>query len=99
MKPRVTPLLPLVLMAFLGLLTLWLQYAVLEGFGGDAKPPGHDPDSIVVADEYARDGPSLGQQAQRDVVAADVHRRRRAVERALNLRAGRVTSRVNDSSP
>src|SRR6266853_911155 len=47
MKPRVTPLLPLVLMAFLGLLTFWLQYGVLEGFGGDAKPVGHDPDSIV----------------------------------------------------
>jgi lipopolysaccharide export system protein LptC len=47
MKARVTPLLPLVLMAFLGLLTLWLQYAVLEGPGGDAKPVGHDPDSIV----------------------------------------------------
>jgi len=47
MKTRVTPLLPLVLMAFLGMLTLWLQYAVLEGPGGDAKPVGHDPDSIV----------------------------------------------------
>ena len=47
MKPRVTPLLPLVLMAFLGLLTLWLQYAVLEGSGGDAKPARHDPDAIV----------------------------------------------------
>ncbi len=47
MKPRVTPLLPLVLMAFLGLLTLWLQYAVVEGAGGDAKSVGHDPDSIV----------------------------------------------------
>src|SRR5207248_4542127 len=47
MKPRVTPLLPLVLMAFLGLLTLWLQYAVVEGFGGDSKSTGHDPDSIV----------------------------------------------------
>jgi lipopolysaccharide export system protein LptC len=47
MKTRVTPLLPLVLMAFLGLLTLWLQYAVLDAPGGDAKPAGHDPDSIV----------------------------------------------------
>ena len=47
MKMRVTPLLPLVLMAFLGLLTLWLQYAVLEGSGGDAKPARHDPDAIV----------------------------------------------------
>jgi len=34
-------------MAFLGLLTLWLQYAVVEGFGGDSKSTGHDPDSIV----------------------------------------------------
>jgi lipopolysaccharide export system protein LptC len=34
-------------MAFLGLLTLWLQYAVLEGSGGDAKPARHDPDAIV----------------------------------------------------
>jgi lipopolysaccharide export system protein LptC len=34
-------------MAFLGLLTLWLQYAVVEGFGGDAKSARHDPDSIV----------------------------------------------------
>ncbi len=47
MKTRVTPSLPVVLMAFLGLLTLWLQYAVLDGPGGDAKPAGHDPDSIV----------------------------------------------------
>jgi lipopolysaccharide export system protein LptC len=46
-KPRVTPLLPLALMAFLGLLTLWLQYTVLEGSGGDTKPVGHDPDAIV----------------------------------------------------
>ena len=47
MKTRVTPLLPLALMAFLGVLTLWLQYAVLESSGGDAKPARHDPDSIV----------------------------------------------------
>lgn len=47
MKTRVTPLLPLVLMAFLGLLTLWLQYAVVEGSSGDAKSARHDPDSIV----------------------------------------------------
>ena len=47
MKTRVTPLLPLVLMAFLGLLTLWLQYAVLDSPGGEAKPARHDPDSIV----------------------------------------------------
>ncbi|HMH17445.1 MAG TPA: LPS export ABC transporter periplasmic protein LptC [Burkholderiales bacterium] len=47
MRPRVTPLLPLALMAFLGLLTLWLQYTVMEGSGGDVKPVGHDPDAVV----------------------------------------------------
>ena len=47
MRARVTPLLPLALMAFLGLLTLWLQYAVREGAGGDSRPPTHDPDAIV----------------------------------------------------
>jgi lipopolysaccharide export system protein LptC len=47
MRARVTPLLPLALMAFLGLLTLWLQYAVREGAGGDSRPPSHDPDAIV----------------------------------------------------
>ena len=47
MKTRVAPLLPLALMAFLAVMTLWLQYVVLEDFGGDAKPVGHDPDSIV----------------------------------------------------
>ena len=47
MRARVTPLLPLALMAFLGLLTLWLQYAVREGAGGDSRPPSHDPDAII----------------------------------------------------
>jgi lipopolysaccharide export system protein LptC len=47
MKPRVTPLLPLALMALLGLLTLWLQYAVREGAGSEARPPEHEPDAIV----------------------------------------------------
>jgi lipopolysaccharide export system protein LptC len=47
MKTRVTPLLPLALMALLGLLTLWLQYAVREGAGGDSQAPGHEPDAIV----------------------------------------------------
>src|SRR5690242_21730867 len=47
MKTRVTPLLPLALMAFLGVLTLWLHYAVLESAGSDPRAPGHDPDSIV----------------------------------------------------
>src|SRR5206468_4155068 len=47
MRARVTPLLPLALMAFLGLLTLWLQYAVREGAGGDSRPPSHNPDAII----------------------------------------------------
>lgn len=47
MRTRVTPLLPLALMAFLGLLTLWLQYAVREGAGGDSRLPSHDPDAII----------------------------------------------------
>jgi lipopolysaccharide export system protein LptC len=47
MKTRVTHLLPLALMAFLGALTLWLQYAVREGESGDPKSPGHDPDAVV----------------------------------------------------
>ena len=47
MKTRVAPLLPLALMAFLGLLTLWLQYAVREGAAGESRPPEHEPDAIV----------------------------------------------------
>lgn len=47
MRARVTPLLPLALMAFLGLLTLWLQYAVREGAGGDLRPLSHEPDAII----------------------------------------------------
>ena len=47
MKTRVTPLLPLALMAFLGLLTLWLQYAVSEGTGVELRPPEHEPDATV----------------------------------------------------
>jgi lipopolysaccharide export system protein LptC len=46
-KTRVAPLLPLALMGFLGLLTLWLQYAVREGAGGEPRVPGHEPDAIV----------------------------------------------------
>jgi len=34
-------------MAFLGLLTLWLQYAVREDAGGDSRPPSHEPDAII----------------------------------------------------
>jgi len=47
MKARVAPLLPLALMAFLGMLTLWLQYAVREGAEGESRPPEHEPDAIV----------------------------------------------------
>lgn len=47
MKTRVTHLLPLALMLFLGAMTLWLQYAVLDGGGGEAKPAGHEADAIV----------------------------------------------------
>jgi lipopolysaccharide export system protein LptC len=47
MKMRVTPLLPLALMALLGLLTLWLQYAVRGGAGVEARPPVHEPDAVV----------------------------------------------------
>ena len=47
MKTRVAPLLPLALMAFLGVLTLWLQYAVREGAGIESKAPAHEPDAIV----------------------------------------------------
>jgi lipopolysaccharide export system protein LptC len=34
-------------MAFLGLLTLWLQYAVRGGAAGDSRAPEHEPDAIV----------------------------------------------------
>ncbi len=47
MKTRVAPLLPLVLMLFLATLTLWLQYAVLEGSGIQGKPAMHEPDATV----------------------------------------------------
>jgi lipopolysaccharide export system protein LptC len=47
MKTRVTPLLPLALMALLGMLTLWLQYAVRDGESGEHRPPEHEPDAIV----------------------------------------------------
>ena len=47
MKTRVTPLLPLALMALLGMLTLWLQYAVRDGQSGEPRPPEHEPDAIV----------------------------------------------------
>jgi lipopolysaccharide export system protein LptC len=47
MKARVTHLLPLALMLFLGAMTLWLQYVVLEDTGAEAKPAGHDADAIV----------------------------------------------------
>ena len=47
MKTRVAHLLPMSLMLLLAALTLWLQYAVLDGSGGNAKPAGHDPAGIV----------------------------------------------------
>lgn len=47
MNSRVTPLLPLALMAFLGAVTLWLHYAVLEGSGAEARAARHDADAIV----------------------------------------------------
>ena len=47
MKTRVAPLLPLALMTFLAALTLWLQYTVREGAGGESRPPGHEPDAII----------------------------------------------------
>ena len=47
MKARVAHLLPVSLMLLLAALTLWLQYAVLDGSGGGAKPAGHDPAGIV----------------------------------------------------
>jgi len=47
MKVRATHLLPLTLMLLLAAMTLWLQYVVLEGAGGEAKPPQHEADAIV----------------------------------------------------
>ena len=47
MKTRVAHLLPLALMLLLAMLTLWLQYAVLEGSGAPGKPAAHEPDAIV----------------------------------------------------
>jgi lipopolysaccharide export system protein LptC len=47
MKTRVTHLLPLALVGFLGALTLWLQYAVRQGTGGESRAPGHEPDATV----------------------------------------------------
>ena len=35
------------MMLLLAALTLWLQYVVLDGSEGSAKPPGHDPAGIV----------------------------------------------------
>lgn len=47
MKTRVAHLLPMSLMLLLAALTLWLQYAVLDGSVGSVKPAGHDPAGIV----------------------------------------------------
>jgi lipopolysaccharide export system protein LptC len=46
-KTRVAHLLPISLMFLLAALTLWLQYAVLDGSFGSAKPAAHDPAGIV----------------------------------------------------
>jgi len=46
-KSRVAHLLPMSLMLLLAALTLWLQYAVLDGSDGNAKLAGHDPAGIV----------------------------------------------------
>lgn len=47
MKTRVVHLLPLAMMLLLAALTLWLQYAVLEGPGSGTRPETHEPDAIV----------------------------------------------------
>ena len=47
MKARVTHPLPLALLFFLAALTLWLQYALVDGSSGQGKPAAHEPDAIV----------------------------------------------------
>ncbi|HYT14801.1 MAG TPA: LPS export ABC transporter periplasmic protein LptC [Burkholderiales bacterium] len=47
MKTRAAHLLPLVLMLLLAAMTLWLQYAVQEGAGGEGGARRHDPDAII----------------------------------------------------
>lgn len=47
MKVRVAHLLPISLMFLLAVLTLWVQYALMDGSFGSAKPAGHDPAGIV----------------------------------------------------
>jgi lipopolysaccharide export system protein LptC len=46
-KTRIAHLLPLVLMGLLGLLTLWLQYAVRGSAPGEPRFAEHEPDAIV----------------------------------------------------
>ena len=47
MKARVAHLLPISLMFLLAVLTLWVQYSLMDGSLGGAKPAGHDPAAIV----------------------------------------------------
>jgi lipopolysaccharide export system protein LptC len=46
-KARVAHLLPISLMFLLAVLTLWVQYALMDGSFDSAKPLGHDPAAIV----------------------------------------------------
>ena len=47
MKTRAVHLLPLVLVLLLAALSLWLQYAVQEGAGGEGGARRHEPDVII----------------------------------------------------
>ena len=89
MKTRVTPLLPLVLMAFLGVLTLWLQYTVLDGPGGDAKPARHDPGESQGLVGYRAAVPGDG--AVSSPQASQVERRARPIP-ALRVQPPRLNS-------
>jgi lipopolysaccharide export system protein LptC len=46
-KTRVVHLLPLLMMLFLAALTLWVQYALVNGTGGEPRLEKHEPDAIV----------------------------------------------------
>jgi lipopolysaccharide export system protein LptC len=46
-KARVAHLLPISLMFLLAVLTLWVQYSLMDGSFGGAKPAGHDPAAVV----------------------------------------------------
>jgi lipopolysaccharide export system protein LptC len=47
MRTRVTHILPLILVLFLAVLTLWLQYIVQMGSETEAVPVRHEPDGII----------------------------------------------------